>query len=507
MTQEDTRRWTAVGLVTVLGAVLRLTDLGRLSFWIDEMITVCSADAIRDIGTFLKPACGNMHPPLYFLLVKWWSWGGHDEGWLRLLPAFFGVATVPVVYALGCYIAGRRVGMVACVLAACSPFLLLYDRELRMYSLLTLLSTASLLFFLRAVRQGRSIDWTVFTLLSILNVYVHYHAVLVLLGQGLLGLFWIRRLRNWRPAVWSLTLIVVAFAFWLPHLIYQLENPDLFNLNASDRFPIIDGFGLARFGYLLYAVALGQTLLPWRPAALVGVVAFGVLGAMGLWRARRQADLLAIVVATGAVPILTGFIVSQSMPRYYVFVAPIFFVIVAVGWLAIDQLWLRVALGGAAVLALGSGLTNYYRGRDFHVLASVDPWREVGTYLLKHARQGDCLLPIGSFSPVRYYTNGLAPFTTPVAQDVTSAASCLDADRARQLWIVAADAATVTQAANVVAALDARFVRVDERRFLHDPDYRVKARWFRKSFLEYRVSVYAYRGRPMASMEPMRKVK
>ena len=184
------RPWILVGLVTIVGATLRLTDLGRFSFWIDELITVCSADSIHDVATFFTPACGNMHPPLDFLLVKWWSLGGRDEVWLRMLPALFGVAAIPVVYQLGREVAGHAVGLIAAALAACSPFLVPYDRELRMYSLLMLLSTASMLFFVRALRRGRHPDWAAFAVISSLNLYVHYHATLVLTGQTILGLFW-----------------------------------------------------------------------------------------------------------------------------------------------------------------------------------------------------------------------------------------------------------------------------------------------------------------------------
>lgn len=491
------RPWVLVGLVTVVGAVLRLTDLGRFSFWIDELITVCSADSIHDVATFFTPVCGNMHPPLDFLLVKWWSVGGRDEVWLRMLPALFGIAAIPVVYLLGREVAGQAAGLIAAALTACSPFLVPYDRELRMYSLLMLLSTASTLFFVRALRRGRHPDWAAFAVFSSLNLYVHYHATLVLTGQAILGLFWFGRLRSWRPAVLSFLAIGIVGSFWLPSFVYQLQNPAAFALDSGDKFPLVSGAGLARLGYIPYAFALGQTLLPWRPIAIAGVTAIAVAVIAGLWSARHNRDVLGVVAASCVVPILIGFAGSSSMPRYYVFGAPVFFIVVALGWLALRPMWLRVALSAIVLTSMGQSLVNYYTRQDFHIMASIDPWREVGAYLLEHARQGDCVMPIGSYAPLNYYTNGLAPFATPLASDFQGAAACLDAEPTRRLWVVTADSTTVAQVAEVLRLLDARFVQAEVQRFLHDPSHREKARWFRKDFLEYRISVYRYESRPI----------
>lgn len=499
MTRDDQRQWAAVGFITLVGAALRLYDLDRLSFWIDEMITVCSADAIQDIRTLFTPSCGNMHPPLYFFLVKIWSWAGRDDSWLRLLSALFGVATIPVVYLLARELAGKPAGLVASVLAAVSPFLLLHDRELRMYSLLTLLSTGSLLYFLRALRHERRTDWAIFTILSILNLYTHYHAVLVLVGQGLLAVYWLRGRRQWRPAIWSAGVIALVFALWIPQFLYQVQHPAEFALDAPDKFPVVSGASAARLGYALFSMGVGQTVLPWRPVALLGILVIGALGVMGLWHARRHPRMPSVIITCGAAPLLLGFALSQSMPRYYIFVTPIFLTVVAVGVLAVPITWARAALVSALVLVSGFGVTNYFRGRDFHILAPVDPWREVGAHLTQHAQPGDCLLPIGSYLPVKYYTNGLAPFQNAVVFDEAAVAACVEASPSHRVWLVAGEASMAARTAEAVAAFDTRYDRVGERMFLYDPDSPVKARWFRKPFLEYRVSIYLYQLRPSSA--------
>ena len=64
---------------------------------------------------------------------------------LRLPSAVFGVLTIPLVYALGRTIRDHRLGIVAALLFAISPFQVWYSQEARGYSLLTLGATSAML--------------------------------------------------------------------------------------------------------------------------------------------------------------------------------------------------------------------------------------------------------------------------------------------------------------------------------------------------------------------------
>ena len=89
-------------------------------------------------------------PVNYFDETAWyqhgvlaWLWVqafGTGEVGLRLFSAVAGVATVPVVYAVGRTLASRRIGLVAAALAATSPYLVFYSQEARSYALFALLN-------------------------------------------------------------------------------------------------------------------------------------------------------------------------------------------------------------------------------------------------------------------------------------------------------------------------------------------------------------------------------
>jgi hypothetical protein len=94
--------------------------------------------------------------------------------------------TVPVCFLAARELAGRRAGEIASVLAALSPALVWYSQEARSYALFTLLSAASLLFFMRALRAqgsssaGRALArWALVASLSLLTHYFAFFLVAV----------------------------------------------------------------------------------------------------------------------------------------------------------------------------------------------------------------------------------------------------------------------------------------------------------------------------------------
>ena len=119
---SDRATWAAVGAVTLLGAVLRLATLGLQSYEFDEGATLY---VIRGWFTHMLHGVARYEstPPLYYVLAWVWSQAfGTGETGLRLFSAIAGVATVPVVYAVGRALGSRRIGLVAAAIVATSPY-------------------------------------------------------------------------------------------------------------------------------------------------------------------------------------------------------------------------------------------------------------------------------------------------------------------------------------------------------------------------------------------------
>lgn len=178
--------WIVAGL-TLLGAVLRFATLGIQSYHHDEVVTAERVLRANFFDAMDVVGYSESAPPLYYALA--WVWTlvtGTGEFGLRSFSALAGVATIPVAYLIGSELRSRRTGLLAAALVAVNPMLLWYSQEGRAYALLTLLSAVSLLFCLRALRNGQRRDFIWWGVVSGLALATHYFAVFPILVEAVL---------------------------------------------------------------------------------------------------------------------------------------------------------------------------------------------------------------------------------------------------------------------------------------------------------------------------------
>jgi len=204
-----------------LFAAVRFWRLTASCLWFDEIFSVHAArHGWTQIFSFV--AADLIHPPLFYVLLKVWiGIGGESLLWLRLFPALTSVAAV-----LPFYLLCREFKLtphqrnLALLLLAVSGFLIKYAQEVRMYSLLFLLSVTSLYLFLRFldanVNPRRHI--VPLTAVNLLLVYTHY-AGWAAVALQIVALLWLKRERL-RLFAASLALLLVAYLPWL----YELKR-------------------------------------------------------------------------------------------------------------------------------------------------------------------------------------------------------------------------------------------------------------------------------------------
>jgi hypothetical protein len=212
-----------LGTVVAAGAAIRFSTLGLQSYQHDEVIT---AMRVLDgsFGHMLHEVkVSESNPPLYYVLA--WGWTrafGSGEVELRFLSALFGVLAVGVGYLLGRDLASRRVGLALAALMAFNPMLIWYSQEARSYSLLVLLCTLSLWFFVRSLKWGRGSDLAWWALASALALCSHYFAFFAV-GIEAIWLAVALRSRWWvlGPALAAVAITGLAL---LPLLIAQTNS-------------------------------------------------------------------------------------------------------------------------------------------------------------------------------------------------------------------------------------------------------------------------------------------
>jgi hypothetical protein len=268
--------------------------------------------------------------PLHFVLAWAVAHAGGGLETMRFFSAFFAVASIPVMAALGNRLAGRAPALAACVLAAASWVFLFHGIYARMYSLFLFLATLSYLALLQAADRGGGRAWSLWAVVMLLTIGSHQYGALVLGSQALYVLLTRSRLRQ--AAVAFGAVLVLAIPFWRSSLV------------LAGRFDVGVGGGGGKlqtprevFTYLWHVA--GDASAGYG-GVLVIVLAFAAYGL--LWQVRRRsraALLTACVLITPTAFFLVGRFGGSSAPesRHLIFVLPFFALAAASGIVAASR--------------------------------------------------------------------------------------------------------------------------------------------------------------------------
>lgn len=174
-----------LSLIVGLAAVLRWYAIGRSSIWIDEgaSITLARMPWDRFVQTLWQY---EINMTSYYLTLRAWMHLGDSEAIIRSLSALLGTVSVVAIYLLGRRLLGERVGLVAAAFLSVNMLHVWYSQEARGYSLAVLLVIVSLLLFVEAVENPKKRWlWVGYLAVSVLAVYAHLFALLVLAAQWL----------------------------------------------------------------------------------------------------------------------------------------------------------------------------------------------------------------------------------------------------------------------------------------------------------------------------------
>ena len=152
-------------------------------------------------------------PPFYFLLCKLCvDLLGAGETGLRFLSVICGILTVCLVFLIGKILFDSRVAGWAALLCALNTTQILYAQMARPYALCLLLSSISILSFLRWLKKDTFLDRFSYVISTSLLLYSHYIFSPLLLIQSIY-FYWSRRFaRNTRRTTLSWVILQLAVA-------------------------------------------------------------------------------------------------------------------------------------------------------------------------------------------------------------------------------------------------------------------------------------------------------
>ena len=354
------RAWSTAGAVVVVAAGVVLRFLATSELWLDEALAVNIArlplselpEALRHDGA----------PPLYYALLHgWMSVFGDGPTVVRSMSGLFAVAALPLAWAAGNRVGGRRVAAAAVVLLASSPFAIRYATEARMYALVVLLVLAGHLLLARALEQpshGRLAALAVVTGLLLLT---HYWSLFLV---GAVGLTLIRPARRGEASARRCLMAVaagfVALLPWLPVMAYQARRTGTPWAVRPGLQDVVDTFRDFGGGPVRTASALSVLLIVLLVLGVLGRPVDGRRIELDLGGRAGARPLLFLTLTT----LTAAFAVAQVtqsafVPRYASVVLAPLLLLVALGTtvLAHDALR-RAVLGLAVVLGLVGAVSN-----------------------------------------------------------------------------------------------------------------------------------------------------
>jgi uncharacterized membrane protein len=372
-------------LILALFVGARLWQLTSFGFFGDETFTIDVASS--SWGDLIdKVVADIVHPPLFYMCLKVWILlGGQSELWMKLLPCLTSIAAiVPFFYLCGELKMKPASINLALALMAVNAYLVYHAQDLRMYSLLVLLSLASMWLFARYSNSpgaGAKIQAALFAV-NLLLVYTHYYGWLIVGIEFLFLLIWGRR--KLRAFSFALALLVACFTPWA-YAVAQaaIKKGGLAGNLGWNRPPDFENFTLyfatlaggleERLKY--FGVNFDRMVSVFPKLALLFALPVMSWGWHALGKARRKSQSITFwwLAMLSFLPAVISFCASHALPqsiwavRYLIISAPPFMMLLAIACMKLDYKWLRTAI---ALLLFGwSALSGFVQMRHRDMVA------------------------------------------------------------------------------------------------------------------------------------------
>lgn len=348
--------------IVLLGFAVRAYQLAGQSYRWDEGWSIGLASL--PVEEILRITALDVHPPLYYLLLKVWLRLGPHEGWVRFLSLLSGLPAVPLAFLVGRRAFGTRGGMAASLYVSLAPILVYYSQTARMYAL----SASALLLaaygMLRAL-EGRRWGWFTFVCGGLLALYTFYYTAFALAGLCLYAL--LRWRQAGKPLAFSVCALVLGYSPWAlyaaPALLQRISR------RAEGGASLAGTLALVRDG-------LNALIFAPQPAWLaMGIVLALVLAAVLARGERRPLLLPALAVLATLLGVALGSRAHMFAPRYTIGASPFLGLLIGAGMAA---LWARsrwLLLPGLAALSLITlpGSAGFVYAKTSEVLEPFDP--------------------------------------------------------------------------------------------------------------------------------------
>ena len=210
----------------------------------------------------------DVHPPLYYFLLKIWSgiFGYTDFG-MRLMSVFFGAVAIVFAWQWLKRKFGVRPAIMATLLMTLSPMLIRYGQEMRMYTMAAAIIFGATYVLQMAIDTEKRKYWIIYGVLMALGMWTHYFTAWVFVAHLGYLIFTYRKKIFQKNIILSYVTAVVLYIPWIPGFLAQVgEVQQGFWIGESTLATVSDYFAKT------FLFRNGEEITGWLLVLLLTVI-------------------------------------------------------------------------------------------------------------------------------------------------------------------------------------------------------------------------------------------
>ena len=424
-------------VVLCLQAVLLFSAISLLPVWSDELSTMHTE--ARPVAAIITRVEGDIHPPLYFILLHYWikfPLAGNGIAAMRAFSAAWALLATLLLDLLWTRSWPPLPRWRALSLFALSPCLLLYGRMARSYSMQMALTMVALAMLQRWMSQRRSLPFAAASFVALLALlYTHYAPGLAVLGGFALAGWMCTGIVR---AATFVVAVMIGYAPWALALLRAL-NRWVHDRGYSATYmisgtPFVEQ--VVRMGYALVSLTIGESFLAVSLVLVPVVALLAVAGARKSTLPRPFRMLLAIACAIGYLGV-ARWVSYPFVPARLLWLLPLLSLTAALGISQIERTAIRWGVTTAIVFSYATSYAMYFRQENFLNLGYVAPIPQIAAMLNREAQPHDLIvldMYDTDFQAISGQLSGRTPVAAPYAGDVPDLRAPVHA--APTVWIV-----------------------------------------------------------------------
>ena len=214
-----------ISAITLLALILRLIVLYNYGdLWLDELYSWYFAKQKFIIGTLWKLLTQDLHMPLYFVILHFWTKiFGQSDASMHLCTIFVSLPLIPLSYYLMKNLFNKTTGYFSAILFTINTFCIYYSVEVRFYGLVFVLALVSAFYFVKMLENLDKKYVLGFIISHSLLMYTFSATPLLTFFYGIVGgVYLLNKKRDLLLEYCKKFLIVIGIA--IPVVIFNICN-------------------------------------------------------------------------------------------------------------------------------------------------------------------------------------------------------------------------------------------------------------------------------------------